>query len=154
MSERVHWEDFVPGEIIELGTVVADREEMLAFARRYDPQPFHLVDDPDGPFGGLIASGWLSAALWMRAYADTVLDGADSRGSPGVEELRWRRPVRPGDRLAARLTVTETRPSARYHDRGTVVFTAELVAPDGEAVLTMRGRGLFGRRPDGGRAAQ
>lgn len=146
MTTHGHWEDFVEGETIELGTVTVDRDEMIAFARRYDPQPFHLSDDDVPPFGGLIASGWLTAGLWMRAYVDTVLDGADSRGSPGVEELRWRRPVRAGDRLAARLTVTETRPSSRHPDRGTVIFTAELVGADGEAVMTMRGRGLFGRR--------
>ncbi|HWG74985.1 MAG TPA: MaoC/PaaZ C-terminal domain-containing protein [Acidimicrobiales bacterium] len=147
MTSHPHWEDFRLGETIELGTVVADRDEMIAFAERYDPQPFHLSDEDKPPFGGLVASGWLTAALWMRLYVDAVLGGADSRGSPGLDDLRWLLPVRPGDRLSGRMTVTGTHPSARHADRGTVLFVAEMTRGDGEAVMTMTGRGLFGRRP-------
>jgi acyl dehydratase len=143
-----YFEDFVPGDVFELGSHTVTRDEIVAFAREYDPQPFHLDDAAaaDGPFGGLIASGWHTAALFMRLYVDAVLAESVSMGSPGVEELRWLRPVRPGDTLRGRLTVLETTPSSRRPDRGTVRLRCELLE-DGEVVLTMIARGYFGRRP-------
>ncbi|MGH9076609.1 MAG: MaoC/PaaZ C-terminal domain-containing protein [Acidimicrobiales bacterium] len=128
--------------------MAVDAQEMVAFARRFDPQPFHLSDDAAGPFGGLVASGWFTASLWMRAYVDNVLGGADSRGSPGVDELRWRRPVRPGDVLTATMTVLEAHRSASHPDRGTVTIAAEMVAAGGGVVMTMRARAIFGVRPE------
>ena len=146
-----YFEDFAVGQTYQLGTVEMTADEIVAFARRYDPQPFHV--DPDAaaatPFGGLIASGWHTAACYMRLYVDAVLADADSHGSPGVEELRWRRPVRPGDVLTGSFTVVEVTPSSRRPDRGTVMFDSQMSNQDGEVVLTMRGRGLFGRRPAG-----
>lgn len=142
------FEDFAEGQVHELGSVTAEEAELLEFARRYDPQPFHT--DPDavgGPFGGLIASGWWTASAWMRLYVDSLLDGAASLGSPGVAELRWRRPVRPGDVLTGRLHVLSTAASDRNPSRGTIVFECGMYDASGEAVMTMRGRGLFGRRP-------
>ncbi len=144
-----YWEDFEPGQVVELGSVSVTEDEIVAFARQFDPQPFHV--DPEAAkesvFGGLIASGWHTGALWMRLYVDSLLDRAAGMGSPGIEELRWLAPVRPGDTLAGRLTVLETTPSERRPDRGTVRIRGELVNQDGVTVLSMVSRGHFGRRP-------
>jgi acyl dehydratase len=126
---------------------VVDEAEMLAFARRFDPQPFHVEPDAaaGSPFGGIIASGWFTSSLFMRMYVDAVLAGSTSQGSPGLSELRWLAPVRAGDELTGRLTVLETAPSATRPGRGTVVLRGELLR-GGEPVLRMTFRGLFGRR--------
>jgi acyl dehydratase len=141
------FEDFAPGDRFDLGSTVVDEAEMLAFARRFDPQPFHV--DPAGavdtPFGGLIASGWFTASLFMRLYVDVVLSDAASQGSPGVSELRWLAPVRAGDVLRGTLAVLESAPSASRPGRGTVVLRGELLRGD-EPVVRMTFRGLFGRR--------
>jgi acyl dehydratase len=125
------------------------REEIVEFASAYDPQPFHVDDAAarESPFGGLIASGWHTAALWMRLYVDAVLSKTASLGSPGVEELRWLRPVRPGDTLTGTARILWTKPSERDARRGTVFAESELVNQDGEVVMRLRARGLFGRRP-------
>jgi acyl dehydratase len=143
-----YWEDFAVGEVTELGTVEVSREEIVEFAQRYDPQPFHLDEAAaeDGPYGGLIASGWHTAALFMGTFVRAILLDAASMGSPGVEELRWTAPVRPGDRLTGRVTVTATEPSSRRPDRGTVFTTSEVLNQDGTVVMTMKARGFFRRR--------
>ncbi|HUP32352.1 MAG TPA: MaoC family dehydratase [Gaiellaceae bacterium] len=142
------FDDFTPGQVVELGSVTVSEEEIVAFARQFDPQPFHV--DPEAAkgsvFGGLIASGWHTGAVWMRLYVDSLLGGASSMGSPGIEELRWLAPVRPGDVLSGRLTVLETTPSERRPDRGTVRIRGELVNQEGVTVLSMVSRGHFGRR--------
>ena len=145
-----YWEDFAVGEITELGTVEVSREEIVEFAQRYDPQPFHLDEAAaeDGPYGGLIASGWHTAALFMGTFVRTILLDAASMGSPGVEELRWTAPVRPGDRLTGRVTVTATEPSSKRPDRGTVFTTSEVLNQDGTVVMTMKARGFFRRRDE------
>jgi len=144
-----YFEDFEPGQVVELGSHAVTEQEIVEFARRWDPQPFHV--DPEAAresvFGGLIASGWHTGAMWMRLYVDSLLGSASSMGSPGVEELRWLAPVRPGDVLAGRLTVLETTPSERRPDRGTVRIRGEMVNQDGVTVLSMVSRGHFGRRP-------
>jgi acyl dehydratase len=144
-----YFEDFTAGDVFELGARTVTRDEIVAFARQFDPQPFHLDESAaaGGPFGGLVASGWHTAAIFMRLYVDAVLSDTVSMGSPGVEELRWLRPVRPGDTLLGRLTVLETTPSSRRPDRGTLRLGCELLAGDGEVVLAMVARGYFGRRP-------
>ena len=143
----LYWEDFEPGQTLELGTRTVTEDEIVAFARQWDPQPFHV--DPaaakDTVFGGLIASGWHTGAMWMRMYVDNVL-GAASRGSPGIEELRWLAPVRPGDTLTGSLTVLETTPSERDPTRGTVRIRAEMTNGDGVVVMRMTSRGHFARR--------
>ena len=108
------FEDFHPGERIDLGTTVVDEAEMLAFAHRFDPQPFHVDAEAavHTPFGGLIASGWFSASLFMRLYVDAVLADSTSQGSPGMSELRWLLPVRAGDELRGRLEVLSATPYA------------------------------------------
>ena len=146
---ELYFEDFELGRVYELGSVDVTEADILEFARRFDPQPFHV--DPEAArqsvFGGLIASGWHTGAMWMRLYVDSLLDGAASMGSPGIEELRWLAPVRPGDTLAGRLTVLETTPSERRPGRGTVRIRGEMVNQDGVTVLSMVSRGHFGRRP-------
>lgn len=144
----LHFEDLVPGEVLDLGSTRVDRAEMLAFARRFDPQPFHVDAEAAArtSFGELIASGWFTASLFMRLYVDRVLADSTSQGSPGLSELRWLAPVRPGDLLAGRLTVLESAPSATRPGRGTVVLRGELLR-DGEPVLRATFRALFGRRP-------
>ena len=141
------FEDFEPGQVYELGSRTVTEAELVEFARQWDPQPFHV--DPEAAresvFGGLIASGWQTGAIWMRMYVDTML-GSAARGSPGIEELRWLAPVRPGDTLAGRLTVLETTPSATRADRGTVRILGEMVNQDGVTVMRMTSRGHFGRR--------
>lgn len=147
----LHFEDFEPGQVFDLGERVLGKEEMVEFARRYDPQPFHVDEEAaaNGPFGGLIASGWLTAAAFMRLYVDALLSDAASLGSPGVEELRWLRPVRPGDVLRATLTVLDATPSSRDPARGTVHLYGEARNRAGETVMTMKARGLFARRGAG-----
>lgn len=143
-----YFEDFSPGQTYELGSHTVTRSDVVAFAEQFDPQPFHLDEEAAArsSFGGLIASGWHTASLFMRLYVDAVLADSSSMGSPGIEQLRWRRPVRPGDVLTGRFHVDDVQPSSRRADRGTVYFTGEMVNQDGEAVLTMSGRGYFGRR--------
>ncbi len=145
-----YFEDFEPGQVLELGSVDVSEEEILEFARRYDPQPFHVDAEAakGSVFGGLIASGWHTGALWMRLYVDAML-GASAQGSPGIEELRWLAPVRPGDTLLGRLTVLDATPSERRPDRGTIRIRGEMVNQDGVTVLSMVSRGHFGRRPSG-----
>ena len=150
MPER-YFEDFEPGRVFELGSRTVTAEEVVSFAREFDPQPFHVDEEAAAAsvFGGLIASGWHTGAMWMRLYVDALLGGAASLGSPGIEELRWLAPVRPGDTLHARLTVLEATPSERRPDRGTIRSRAEMINQDGVTVMSMVARGHFGRRPQG-----
>jgi acyl dehydratase len=147
MTSR-YFEDFQPGQIFDLGEHTMTRDEIVDFARQFDPQPFHT--DPDAaahsPFGGLIASGWHTAAVFMRLYVDALLADAASMGSPGISELRWLAPVRPGDTLTGRFIVESVQPSSKRTDRGTVFFRSEMVNGDDITVLSMTGRGYFARR--------
>lgn len=145
---RPRWfEDFAAGQVYDLGVVEIDEAEMVEFARRYDPQPFHINPDVSSPYGGLIASGWYTGALFMRRYVERLIGDADSRGSGGMTELRWLQPVRAGDRLRAVVEVVDTRPSSRHADRGTVTLRWLLLNQRGEPVLRAVVLGLFGRRP-------
>lgn len=144
----VYFEDFTPGRVFELGSVTVTREAIIEFATQFDPQPFHTDEAAaaESSFGGLIASGWHTGSLWMRMYADVILPGTDGRGSPGIDELRWRAPVRPGDTLTGITTVVDARPSERDPTRGTVYTESTMTNQDGVVVMTLKGRGLFGRR--------
>lgn len=144
-----YFDDFQPGDTFEYGPATITREEILAFARQFDPQPFHLSDEAGAAthFGGLVASGWHTASVGHRLLVDGLLHDAASQGSPGVDELRWLKPVRPGDVLTLRMTVVEATPSRSRPDRGAIVWTSELRNQHGEVVMTLRGVGLFGRRP-------
>ena len=142
------FEDFAPGQVYELGSTTVTEEEIVDFARRFDPQPFHLDAEAakDSDFGGLIASGWHTGAMWMRLYVDSLLGGGSGQGSSGIEELRWLAPVRPGDTLSGRLTVLETTPSERHPHRGTIRIRGEMVNQEGVTVMSMVSRVRFGRR--------
>jgi acyl dehydratase len=144
----LYFEDFAPGQVYELGSRTVSEDEIVSFGRQWDPQPFHV--DPEAAkesvFGGLIASGWHTGSIWMRGYVETML-GPSSQGSPGIEELRWLAPVRPGDTLVSRLTVLETSASERNPARGTVRIRGEVENQDGVVVMSMVSRGLFARRP-------
>ncbi len=143
-----YFDDFVVGEVIELGSVKVTEEAIIEFARQFDPQSFHVdpIAAKESTFGGLIASGWHTCALYMRLMCDGMLGDSSSQGSPGMEELRWLAPVRPADMLAARFTVLEARRSSTKPHRGTVTFRSEMLNQDGEVVLGMMGRGLYGTR--------
>ena len=147
----LYFEDFPPGDVRESPPRTITREEMLAFARQYDPQPFHLDDEAakKSIYGGLIGSGWLTVAVMMRLLWDTMLKDTVSLGSPGSDEIRWLKPVRPGDTVRARFTVVEAIPSRSKPDRGVVKTYTEILNQHGEIVMTMRGLGMFGRRPAG-----
>jgi acyl dehydratase len=146
----IYFEDFWPGRVFELGSIDVTADEIVEFATKYDPQPFHVdpVAAERSPFGGLIASGWHTCALYMRLLYDGILHDSSSQGSPGMDELRWLAPVRPGDRLTGVLTVEEANPSATKPHRGTVIQRSEMTNQDGVVVLRLRGRGMYGRRPD------
>jgi acyl dehydratase len=142
--------DYVPGTTAEFGPIRVEEAEVVDFGRRFDPQPFHV--DPEaaaaGPFGGLIASGWHTCALMMRLLAEEYLSPVSSMGSPGVDELRWILPVRPGDELTLRTTVEEARLSRTKPDRGLVGTRVELVNQSGDVVLRLRAMNLIRVRPD------
>jgi acyl dehydratase len=142
-----YWEDFEVGVETVHGSHTITEDEIVRFAQEFDPQPFHTDPAAEGPFGGLIASGWHSAALYMGMFVRNVLLDSASLGSPGVEELRWLVPVRPGDVLTGRSRVAEAWPSQRDPRRGTIVGEHELVNQDGDVVMRMRARGFFARRP-------
>lgn len=143
-----YWEDFSPGEVTEIGPVSVSEQEIVEFATRYDPQSFHVDAEAaeDGPFGGLIASGWHTAALFMGMFVRAILLDTASLGSPGIDELRWLAPVRPGDTLSGRVTVDEVRESSKDPSRGTVLTTSEVFNQEGVLVMRIRARGFFARR--------
>lgn len=143
-------EDFEVGQVIELGSRQITEPEILAFASEYDPQPFHL-DHEKGQaslFGGLAASGWHTGSLLMRMLVDSVLNDTISMGSPGVDELRWYKPVFPGDTLNARMTILESRPSGSRPNMGIVKHRCEVLNQHGAVVMSMVATNFFGRRPD------
>jgi len=146
-----YFEDFSLGQTKEFPPRPVTEAEIIAFARDYDPQPFHI--DPAAaaasPFGGLIASGWHTAGMMMRLIVDHSLKTSASMGSPGVEQLRWVRPVRPGDILHLKGTIVDLQPSRSKSDRGVITTEYELRNQNGEVVLTMRGKSMYGRRPAG-----
>lgn len=121
-------EDFPLGETFDLGSKTVTEEEIIRFAREFDPQPFHI--DPerakDGPYGGIIASGWHTCAIWMRLFVDSLLNDAANLGGLGVDDMHWKLPVRPGDTLTATARVVDVRPSCSKPDRGILGTRCEL----------------------------
>lgn len=144
-----HFEDFRPGDVIELGSQTITKEAIIAFAKEFDPQVFHVDEEAAKQtiYGGLLASGWHTGSLLMRLLCDGLLARTASLGSPGIDELRWLKPVRPGDTLSGRMTVIERIPSRSKPDRGMVRSLMELRNQHGEVVLTVKGLSLLGRRP-------
>ena len=151
MSYKYYWEDFYPGQVLEAGGASLSAEEIIEFGKKYDPQPFHIDEEQakQSVFGGLIASGWQTASLCMRLICDLYLLEAASLGSPGIDELRWVKPVYPGDTLHLKSTVLETRASASRPDMGTVRSRSEVYNQHGELVMHMSGVGMFRRRSPG-----
>jgi acyl dehydratase len=142
------FEDYAEGHVATFGARTVTAEEIIAFARDYDPQAFHLSEEGGltTPYGGLIASGWHTASLTMRMLADHAVS-RHGLGSPGLDELRWFKPVRPGDTLSVRVTVLETRPSASKPDRGIVRQRTEALNQAGEVVMLWVGTIFVRRRP-------
>jgi acyl dehydratase len=139
IQER-YFEDYVPGSVYEFGSVKVEAADIIEFAKRFDPQEFHT--DPEaaarGPFGGLIASGWHTGSLMMRLLVDHYISKVSSLGSPGIDELRWLRPVRPGDTLRLRVTVLETTRSRSKPDRGVVRTLVETLNQNGEVAMSVK----------------
>jgi acyl dehydratase len=144
-----YFEDYTPGHVYEFGALTVSEAEIIDFARQFDPQYFHI--DPEkakaSRFGGIIASGWHTTSLVMRLFVDHYLSQVASLASPGVDEIRWPHPVRPGDSLRVRVTVLEARPS-RKPDRGVVRAKIEGLNQRDELVLSMIGLSILARRPN------
>jgi acyl dehydratase len=145
---RLYFDDFAPEQTYELGERTLSRDQIIAFATEFDPQPFHLNDAAaaDNIYGSLIASGWHTGSTLMRLMADGLLVDSTSLGSPGLEELRWLKPVYPGDTVRGRCVIEQTRASRSKPDRGVVLIRAELRNQHDDLVLMMRSWGMFGRR--------
>ena len=139
-SEDRHFEDYVPGSVFEYGEVTVSEAEIIEFARRFDPQAMHVNPSAAarGRFDGLIASGWHTAAMVMRLLVDNFLPGRASLASPGIDELRWLRPVRPGDVLHIRVSVLEATRSRSKPDRGIVRTLVEVLNQDAVVVMSMK----------------
>ena len=155
MSDR-YFEDFAVGQVHKpSGRIRVEKHEIIDFATKYDPQPFHLDDEAGRKsiFGRLVASGWHTASLFMRLLVDGHLKHVDSIASPGVDEIRWLKPVRPGDTLRGRLTILEAIPSKSGARRGTMKTLGELFNHRGELVMTLRAISIVGARPQGGERA-
>jgi acyl dehydratase len=147
---RLHWEDFSSGQVTECGSRVVTRGEIVAFAAEYDPQPMHLDEHAARAtlMGGLVASGWHSCCILMRMLTDSLLHDASFMGAPGVDEVKWLAPVRPGDRVTARATVLETRASRSRPNVGFVKFRFELLDTSGRTVMVLIVSPMFGRRSE------
>jgi acyl dehydratase len=144
-----YFEDYTPGDVYEFGTITVTEPEIIEFARQFDPQYFHVHPEKavESRFGGIIASGWHTAGLAMRLYVDHFLSHVASLASPGVDDLRWPNPVRPGDTLRIRVAILEARLSRSKADRGVVRATIEAINQKDEPVLSMVGISIIGRRP-------
>jgi acyl dehydratase len=142
------FEDYEPAAVYEYGHLSVTEDELLEFARRFDPQPIHVdrAYAEAGPFGGLIGSGWHSGSLAMRLIADHYLSKPASLASPGLDELRWAVPLRPGDTLRLRVTILDARPSRSKPDRGIVSTGVELLNQDDGRPITFRATNLLRRR--------
>lgn len=148
-DKKWYFEDFKVGDTLEVGSRTLSEEEIISFARQYDPQPFHVDRDAAAKsiYGGLISSGWQTVLLMMQTMVNGFLNDSSSQGSPGVDELRWLRPVRPGDTLTFSTTVLAVKPSATKPDRGIVQSQWRAENQQGEMVATLKGMNIFLRRP-------
>lgn len=146
-----YFEDYVPDSVYEYGSITISHQEILDFAKKFDPQPIHA--DPEaashGPFNGLIASGWHTASVMMRLFVDHYLSAVASLGSPGIDELRWLKPVRPNDSLRIRVTVLEAKRSNSSPDRGLVRSLVEVFNQEGDPVMELTAMNMLLGREDG-----
>jgi acyl dehydratase len=149
--DRRYFEDFRLGAVAQYGPIVVDEAEIIEFGKRYDPQEFHV--DParaaHGPFGGVIASGWHIGSMMMRVLVDRYLSRPAGLGSPGIDELRWTAPVRPGDRLWVKVTVVEARRSESKPDRGVVRILIEVLNGAGTLAMSMKAMTIVRCRGEG-----
>jgi acyl dehydratase len=146
---EIYLDDLAAGQSFALGSRTVTRDEIVAFARSWDPQPFHLDDEAAkaGIYGQLIASGWHTVCIFMRLFADGLLNRAAAIGSPGIDELRWQKPVCAGDRLEARVEILDVRPFRSRPDRGAARIRCIVANQQGE-VLSMIATVMFMRRPE------
>lgn len=149
-SDARYWfDDFAPGQVFDLGSRGISREELMAFALYFDPQRFHVDEAAarETPFGGLIASGLHTAAIFQRLHVDGLLAMSSCVGSPGIDEMRFLAPVRPDDVLSARVEVLRAEPSRTKANRGTVIARGTVANQDGVDVMSIVTRAMFLRRP-------
>ncbi len=152
---ELYWEDFPVGEVMEFGAYEVTKDELIEFASEFDPQPFHLNEEiaKTSLLGGLATSGWHNCAIAMRMMWDGYIHKAASMGAPGVDEVRWKKPVHPGDILSMRRTTLEARRSKSRPDMGLVKFLSEMRNQDGELKMTMEGWAMYAcRTPADGEA--
>lgn len=152
MSGIRYLEDHEVGEVSEFGSYHVTEEEVLEFARDFDDQPFHT--DPEAArnsiYGGLIASGWHTCAMMMRMICDNRASGAEGSAviaSPGFDDLKWLKPVRPGDTLSVRSEIIEVKPSSSKPDRGHIRIHNRILNQEGEVVAEMKNLAILRRRP-------
>jgi acyl dehydratase len=152
---RLYWEDFNPGDVAEYGPRVVAREEIIAFASEYDPQPIHLDDEAAraGMLGGLSASGWHICCVMMKLGSDAFLLDSSFMGAPGIEEVKWLSPLRPDASVTLRVHVLERRASRSRPDMGFVKLRQELVDAAGTVLMQLWVNGMFGRREPGAAVA-
>ena len=138
VQETRYFEDYPPERSFDCGSFTLDQAEIIAFAGQYDPQPFHVdpVAAKDGPYGGIIASGWHTTSMMMRQVVENFLSPQTSLGAAGVDEIRWPRPVRPGDTLHVRAVILEARRSQSKPDRGIVRTRLEVTNQNGDTAMT------------------
>ena len=151
MKPKLHWEDFKPGDVAIYGPRRVTREEIVAFAAEFDPQPMHLDEAAASTtlLGGLGASGWHTCCLLMRIIADGYLLEASSMGAPGVDEMRWLKPLRPGTEIRVRATALETRPSTSRPERGFVKFRFDVIDEQDAVLASLTCSQMLGRREPG-----
>jgi acyl dehydratase len=145
----LYFEDFVPGQVIALGSRTVSEDEIIAFATDFDPQPFHIDHEAAeaSMYGSVIASGWHTCSMMMRMVVDGLMAASSSMGSPGVDKVRWLLPVRAGDTLSVSYETTAVKASASKPDRGVVWSRWSATNQHGAVVCTIEGMGMFGRRP-------
>ena len=149
MSTKLYWEDFQPGAVAVYGPRLVTREEIIAFAAEFDPQPMHLDEAAASAtmLGGLAASGWHTCCLLMRMLNDGFILNSSSMGAPGIEEVRWLKPLRPGTRIRVRSTVLETRPSNSRPEMGLVKMQHEVLDETDAVLTTLTSTAMMGRKP-------
>ncbi len=148
--DLLYFEDFPVGEVFAFGDTLITAEDIVEFASQWDPQPFHVDAEAAkaSQIGELIASGWHTGSLTMRMMCDAYLLRTASEGAPGIEEMRWLKPVRPGDRLSVRRTTLASRPSRSRPGIGIVEFLYEVINQHGEAAMTLKSAGFVRLRPE------
>ena len=146
---KYYWEDFPVGNSRESESVTVTQDEIVRFARQFDPQPFHVDESAaaDSVFGGIIASGWHTCSLAMRLMCDTFMLETASQGSPGVEHIKWLKPVRPGDSLRLSMVVLESRVMKSKPNIGLVRSRWQMFNQNNECVMEMESHVMFRRRP-------